>query len=325
MSKLYLGTIPINKVILNLVDVRKFYLNGVEINIGPIEPSTGLIELTEDMKGLILKQGLSYPEFDISTGTTSTSTLQSDITISNILQPQFDDNNIRYNPEIEQYNYPKENARISNVYTDPPGSNVTPDNLLKTFQSSPVRTDMYLGGSDSSQNFLFKFDTTITNLNIGGHLDFDDYLDMYYWYNGSLTACEWTYSIETTITDSNGKVYTMETANGTRTSREECQLYYNTPKWTITTDTCTIHRELRIAVSGSFRYNNKIELRRAKFAVQQYYVDYSVPYYLNINSMKFPDGSSDTTIQCHPGDYGDDLASFNIKEADNTIYNLTIL
>lgn len=52
MSKLYLGTIPINKVILNLVDVRKLYLNGVEINISPVEPSTNLIELTEDKKDL---------------------------------------------------------------------------------------------------------------------------------------------------------------------------------------------------------------------------------------------------------------------------------
>lgn len=325
MSKLYLGTIPINKVILNLVDVRKFYLNGVEINIGPVEPSTNLIELTEDRKGLILKQGLSYPEFDISTGTTSTSTLQSDITISNILQTQDYGNNIMYSPGIERYKYPKENASISHVCTSPPGVNVTPDNLLKTFQSSPVRTHMYLGGSSSSQNFIFKFDTTITNLNVGGHLDFDDYLDMYYWYNGSLTACEWTYSMKVTITDSNGEVYTMETANGTRNSNQECQLYYNRPIWTITTDTCTIHRELTITVSGSFEYDNKIELRKAKFAVQQYYIDYSIPYYLNIDSMKFPDGSSNTTIQCHPDGYENDLASFNIKEADNTIYNLTML
>lgn len=261
----------------------------------------------------------------MSTGTTSTSTLQSDITISNIFQTQDYGNNIMYGPGIEQYKYPRENASIPYVYTSPPSVNVTSDNLLKTFQESPVRTDMYLGDSDSSKNFLLKFDTTITNLNVGGHLDFDDYLDMYYWLNGSLTACEWTYSIETTITDSNGEIYTMETVNGTRTSREECQLYYNTPTWTITTDTCTIHRELRIAVSGSSNYDNKIELRRAKFAVEQYYVDYSIPYYLNINSMKFPDGSSDTRIQCHPGNYEDDLASFNIKEADNTIYNLTIL
>ena len=325
MSKLYLGTIPINKVILNLVDVRKFYLNGVEINIGPVEPSTNLIELTEDKKGLILKQGLSYPEFDISTGTTSTSTLQSDITISNILQYQNYGNNITYSPEIEQYKYPKENASIPFVYTSPSSTNVTSDNLLKTFQESPVRTDMYLGGVDSSKNFLLKFDTTITNLNVGGYLEFDDYLDMYYWLNGSLTDCEWTYSMEVTITDSNGEVYTMETANGTRTSNQECQLYYNTPTWTITTDTCTIHRKLTITVSGSSKYDNKIELRRAKFAVKQYYIDYSIPYYLNINSMKFPDGSSNTTIQCSNGGSGDDLASFNIKEADNTIYNLTIL
>ena len=291
MSKLYLGTIPINKVILNLVDVRKFYLNGVEINIGPVEPSTNLIELTEDKKGLILKQGLSYPEFDISTGTMSTSTLQSDIIISNILQSQDYGNNIMYEPRIEQYKYPKENASIRDVYTSPPGVNVTSDNLLKTFQESPVSTNMYLGGTDSSKNFLLRFDTTIKNLNVGGHLDFDDYLDMYYWLNSSLTACEWTYSMEVTITDSNGKIYTMETANGTKTSREECQLYYNTPIWTITTDTCTIRRELRIAVSGSSEYDNKIELRRAKFAVKQYYMDYFIPYYLNINSTKLPDAS----------------------------------
>lgn len=326
MSKLYLGTIPINRAIFNLVDLRKLYLNGVEINIGSVEPTVDLIQLTSDNKGLILKQGLPYTQEDFSTGTSSKVTLAQDITISDIFQQQMYDD-IMYMPNIEHSLYPKENATISNIVTSPANQNVTEANILATFSQTASSTTMYLGNnSTTSKNFVLEFDTTLTNLHVGGYIQFDDYLDMYYWISSSLGNGTWTYSLEATVTDSNGKTYTMDTKNGTKNGDLECYFYYNAPKWTITTGTCTIHRKLTITMSDSSgsSSNRKIELRKARFAVREYYVDYSIPYYLYIDSFK--DGVfSNTQIGVQGGSSGKDLASFNIREIDNTIYNLTIL
>ena len=326
MSKLYLGTIPINRAIFNLVDLRKLYLNGVEINIGSVEPTVDLIQLTSDNKGLILKQGLPYTQEDFSTGTSSKVTLAQDITISDIFQQQMYDD-IMYMPNIEHSLYPKENATISNIVTSPANQNVTEANILATFSQTASSTTMYLGNNFStSKNFVLEFDTTLTNLHVGGYVQFDDYLDMYYWLSSSLGNGTWTYSLEATVTDSNGKTYTMDTKNGTKNGDIECYFYYNAPKWTITTGTCTIHRKLTITMSDSSgsSSNRKIELRKARFAVREYYVDYSIPYYLYIDSFK--DGVfSNTQIGVQGGSSGKDLASFNIRETDNTIYNLTIL
>ena len=326
MSKLYLGTIPINRAIFNLVDLRKLYLNGVEINIGSVEPTVDLIQLTSDNKGLILKQGLPYTQEDFSTGTSSKVTLAQDITISDIFQQQMYDD-IMYMPNIEHSLYPKENATISNIVTSPANQNVTEANILATFSQTASSTTMYLGNNFStSKNFVLEFDTTLTNLHVGGYIQFDDYLDMYYWISSSLGNGTWTYSLEATVTDSNGKTYTMDTKNGTKNGDIECYFYYNAPKWTITTGTCTIHRKLTITMSDSSgsSSNRKIELRKARFAVREYYVDYSIPYYLYIDSFK--DGVfSNTQIGVQGGSSGKDLASFNIRETDNTIYNLIIL
>ena len=326
MSKLYLGTIPINRAILNLVDLRKFYLNGVEINIGSDEPTVDLIQLTSDNKGLILKQGLPYTQEDFSTGTSSKVTLTEDITISDILSEGFY-GDIMYQPNIQKFWYPKENATISNIVTSPANQNVTEANILATFSQLTSSTTMYLGSTfTTSKTFVLEFDTTLTNLHVGGYIQFDDYLDMYYWLNSSLGNGTWTYSLEATVTDSNGKTYTMETKNGTKNNDLECYFYYNAPKWTITTDTCTIHRKLTITMSDSSgsNSNRKIELRKARLAVKEYYIDYSIPYYLYIDSFKDGDFSS-TTIYAQGASTYKDLASFNIRETDNTIYNLTIL
>ena len=326
MSKLYLGTIPINRAIFNLVDLRKLYLNGVEINIGSAEPTVDLIQLTSDNKGLILKQGLPYTQEDFSTGTSSKVTLAQDITISDIFQEQ-SYGDIMYMPNIQKFWYPKENATISNIVTSPANQNVTEANILATFSGQASSTTMYLGDNGStSKTFVLEFDTTLTNLHIGGYIQFDDYLDMYYLLDSSIGTGNWTYSLEATVTDSNGKTYIMNTKNGTENNARECYFYYNAPKWTITTGTCTIHRKLTITMSDSSgsKSNRKIELRKARFAVKEYYVDYSILYYLYINSFK--DGDfSDTTIGVQGNSSGEDLASFNIREADNTIYNLTIL
>ena len=326
MSKLYLGTIPINRAIFNLIDLKKLYLNGVEINIGSAEPTVDLIQLTSDNKGLILKQGLPYIQEDFSTGTSSKVTLAQDITISDILQAQFY-GDITYMPDIEQYWYPKENATISNIVTSPANQNITEANILAIFSGQTSSTTMYLGNnSTTSKNFVLEFDTTLTNLHVGGYIQFDDYLDMYYWINSSLGNGTWTYSLEATVTDSNGKTYTMETKNGTKSDVLECYFSYNAPKWTITTDTCTIHRKLTITMidNTSSSSNRKIELRNARFAVREYYVDYSILYYLYIDSFKDGDFSN-TRIGVQESSSGKDSASFNISEADNTIYNLTIL
>ena len=326
MSKLYLGTIPINRAIFNLVDLRKFYLNGVEINIGSDEPTVDLIQLTSDNKGLILKQGLPYTQEDLSTGTSKQVTLTEDITISDILSEGFY-GDIMYMPNIQTSWYPKANATISNIATSPSNLNVTEANILATFSNLATTTNMYLGNTfTTSKTFVLEFDTTLTNLHIGGYIQFDDYLDMYYWINSSLGSGNWTYSLETTITDSNGEIFTMDTKNGTKNSDIECYYYYNAPTWTITTDTCTIHRKLTITMSDSSgsNSNRKIELRKARFAVKEYYIDYSIPYYLYIDSFK--DGDySDTRIGTQGSSSDKDLASFNISETDNTIYNLTIL
>ncbi len=326
MSKLYLGTIPINRAILNLVDLKKLYLNGVEINIGPDVPTVDLIQVTSDNKGLILKQGLPYTQEDFSTGTSQQVTLAQDITISDIFQESVY-GDIRYFPDIQTSWYPKENATISNIVTSPANQNITETNILATFSRQASSTNMYLGNNGTTaKTFVLEFDTTLTNLHVGGYIQFDDYLDMYYWLSSSLGSGTWTYSLEATITDGNGKTYTMDTKNGTQNSNMECYFYYNAPKWTITTDTCTIHRKLTITMSdsGSSSSNRKIELRKARFAVREYYVDYSIPYYLYIDSFK--DGDfSDTQIGVQGRSSRKDLASFNIRETDNTIYNLTIL
>ena len=326
MSKLYLGTIPINRAIFNLVDLRKFYLNGVEINIGSDEPTVDLIQLTSDNKGLILKQGLPYMQEDFSTGTSQQVTLAQDITIPDILSYGFY-GDIRYSPDIQTSWCPKENATISNIVTSPANQNITEANILATFSGQASSTNMYLGNNGTtSKTFVFEFDTALTNLHVGGYIKFDDYLDMYYWMNSSLGSGTWTYSLEATITDSSGETYTMDTKNGTQNSNVECSFYYNAPKWTITTDTCTIHRKLTITMrdSNSSSSNRKIELRKARFAVKEYYTDYSIPYYLNIDSFKDGDYSNTRIgVKGHSSDK--DLASFNLNETDNTIYNLTIL
>lgn len=325
MSKLYLGTIPINRAIFNLVDLRKFYLNGVEINIGPDVPTGDLIQLTSDNKGLILKQGLPYIQDDFSTGTSQQVTLTEDITISDILSDSFY-GDIEYYPNIQNSLYPKKNATISNIITAPSNLNVTEANILATFSNLATTTNMYLGNNfTTSKTFVLEFDTTLTNLHVGGYIQFDDYLDMYYWLSSSLGSGTWAYSLEVTVTDGNGETYTMETKNGSKNDIE-CYFYYNAPKWTITTDTCTIHRKLTITMSdsSSTNSNRKIELRKARFAVKEYYIDYSIPYYLYIESFK--DGDfSDTQIGVRGSSSDKDLASFKLNEADNTIYNLTIL
>lgn len=326
MSKLYLGTIPINRAVFNLVDLRKFYLNGVEINIGSDEPTVDLIQLTSDNKGLILKQGLPYTQEDFSTGTSQQVTLAEDITISNILSDGFY-GDIMYSPNIQTSWYPKENATISNIVTFPGNQNITEANILATFSQLASSTNMYLGNNaTTSKDFVLEFDTTLTNLHVGGYIKFDDYLDMCYWISSSLGDGTWTYSLEATITDSNGEIYIMNTKNGTTNSNLECSFYYNAPKWTITTDTCTIHRKLTITMSDNSgsSSNRKIELRKARFAVKEYYVDYSIPYYLHIDSFKDVDFSK-TSISTQGRSSSKDLASFNLNEADNTIYNLTIL
>lgn len=329
MAKLYLGTTLIKKVIFNLVELVKFMFKGVEINIDPaepVEPVTDLIQLTSDKKGLVLKKGLAYTQEDFSTGTFSKVTLAEDITISDIFQSQ-SYNDISYSPNMQKYWYPKENATISNIVTSPANQNVTEANILSTFSQLASSTTMYLGNNGTtSKTFVLEFDTTLTNLHVGGYINFDDYLDMYYWLSSSLGNGTWTCSLEATVTDSNGETYTMDTRNGTQSNALECYFYYNTPEWTITTDTCTIHRKLTITMSdrNSSSSNRKIELRKARFAVKEYYIDYSIPYYLYINSFK--DGDySDTQIGVQGSNSGADLASFNISETDNTIYNLTIL
>ena len=329
MAKLYLGTTLIKKVIFNLVELVKFMFKGVEINIDPaepVEPVADLIQLTSDNKGLILKQGLPYTQEDVSTGTSQQVTLAQDITISDILSDDFY-GDIGYRPNIETSWYPKQNATISNIVTSPGNQNVTEANILATFSQLASSTTMYLGNNIStSKTFVLEFDTTLTNLHIGGYINFDDYLDMFYWVSSSIGSGNWIYSLEATVTDKNGKTYTMETKTGTRNSNSECNLYYNSPKWTITTDICTIHRKLTITMSdsSSTNSNRKIELRKVRFAVKEYYIDYSILYYLYIDSFK--DGDfSDTRIGTRGGSSGKDLASFNIRETDNTIYNLTIL
>lgn len=326
MAKLYLGTIPINRAIFNLVDLRKFYLNGVEINIGPDEPTVDLIQLTSDNKGLILKQGLPYMQEDFSTGTSQQMTLAQDITISDILSYSFY-GDIEYSPNIQTSWYPKANATISNIVTSPANQNITEANILATFSGAATSTTMYLGNNGTtSKNFVLEFDTTLTNLHVGGYIQFDDYLDMYYLLSSSLGNGTWTYSLEATVTDSNGKTYTMDAKNGTEKGTIECYFYYNQPKWTITTDTCTIHRKLTITMSDSNSpsSNRKIELRKARFAVKEYYLDYSILYYLYIDSFKDGDFFN-TMIGTQGTSSGKDLASFNLNETDNTIYNLTIL
>ena len=326
MSKLYLGTIPINRAILNLVDLRKFYLNGVGINISSDEPTVDLIQLTSDNKGLILKQGLPYTQDDFSTGTSQQVTLTEDITISDILSDGFY-GDIMYSPNIQNSLYPKKNATISNIVTAPSNLNVTEANILATFSNLATSTNMYLGNTiTTSKTFVLEFDTTLANLHIGGYINFDDYLDMFYWLLSSISSGNWIYSLEATVTDKNGETYTMETKTGTRNSNSECYLSYNSPKWTITTDICTIHRKLTITMSdsSSTNSNRKIELRKVRFAVKEYYIDYSIPYYLYIDSFKDGDFSN-TEIGTRGGSSDKDLASFNIRETDNTIYNLTIL
>ena len=326
MSKLYLGTIPINRAILNLVDLRKFYLNGVGINISSDEPTVDLIQLTSDNKGLILKQGLPYMQEDFSTGTSQQVTLAQDITIPDILSDSFY-GDIRYSPNIQSRLYPKENATISNIVTSPGNQNVTEANILATFSQLTSSTNMYLGNdSTTAKDFVLEFDTTLTNLHVGGSLSFNDYLDMYYLLDSSIGTGNWTYSLEATITDSNGETYTMEAKSGTQSNNRECSFYYNAPKWTITTYTCTIHRKLTITMSDNsgIKSKRKIELRKARFAVEECYIDYSIPYYLYIDSFKDGDYSG-TIIKVQGRNSDKDLASFNLSETDNTIYNLTIL
>ena len=326
MSKLYLGTIPINRAIFNLVDLKKIYLNGVEINIGPDEPTVDLIQLTSDNKGLILKQGLPYMQEDFSTGTSQQVTLAQDITIPDILSDGFY-GDIRYFPNIHSSLYPKQNATISNIITFPGNQDITEANILATFSQLASSTTMYLGnGITTAKNFMLEFDTTLTNLHVGGYIQFDDYLDMYYFIDSSIGIGNWTYSLEATITDGNGETYTMQNSSGTKGNNSECSFYYSQPEWTITTDTCTIHRKLTITMSDNTgpSSNRKIELRKARFAVKEYYMNYSIPYYLSIDSFKDVD-FSDTQIYVQGHSSNKDLASFNLNETDNTIYNLTIL
>ena len=322
-----LGNIDLtNKLYFGNTIVNKIYLGSNEI-YSAVASNPDLIQLTSDNKGLILKKGLTYTQKNFATGERVETSLSEDFEIPDIMTPTNNsDRTINYDPSIESSAYPKNNATISNITVNPSGgTNFTASDLLNVFASSWQSVNWYLGSQTKiSNNFILEYDTSMTNLHIGGTLEINDFIHLINYAGGSPTNTDWSVIISATVTDSNGVVTELNPQTVTDSSSSDINCSYNNRKWTITTETCTVHTKLEINLPA---YNGSrcINIDKAQLALKESYVDYSATYYLSIDS--FTDGESfnDTRISAMNSSSRNDLATFKLNESNNTIKDLTIL